>query len=151
MKKTNFRRADLKGKIGFPYGRKHKKGKLSLPRCCSKNCRAAGSRTGAEAMKEAQPYFVANKDCTMVVALSSAIVDGPYLTSILQETNLYLEGFNLLFSIKNKATRIHELSKNLQKGKNCSIKPSISGFLLNRYNLAREPNCAFERIKRSNG
>ncbi|KZV57022.1 hypothetical protein F511_08180 [Dorcoceras hygrometricum] len=93
---NKFGRADLKGKIGSPHGRKFNKGRLplslSLIRCCSAN----GYHTWAETMREAQPYFVAHRGCTMVVALSSGIVDGPHLSSILQDISL-LHGLGIKF------------------------------------------------------
>lgn len=45
---------------------------------------AVGGCTMAEAMREAQPYFVAHRGSTLVVLLSSEIVDGPFLPSILE-------------------------------------------------------------------
>ncbi|XP_047963084.1 uncharacterized protein LOC125207680 [Salvia hispanica] len=46
----------------------------------------------AEAMREAQPYFVAHRGSTFVVVLAAQIVDGPHLPSILRGTHKYSSG-----------------------------------------------------------
>ncbi|KAK6151142.1 hypothetical protein DH2020_016074 [Rehmannia glutinosa] len=91
---TKTRWHDLIGRsIGFPYemmqGRKQIKS--SLVRCCGidgrDGARALGGCTLVEAMREAQPYLAAHRGSTLVVVLSSEIIDGPYLPSILQVNN----------------------------------------------------------------
>ncbi|KAK4416345.1 hypothetical protein Salat_2460000 [Sesamum alatum] len=67
--------------------------KLNSPavRCCigfndddGGSC-ALGGGTLVEAMREAQPYMMAHRGSTFVVVLSSEIIDGPHLPSILEK------------------------------------------------------------------
>ncbi|XP_011099393.1 probable amino-acid acetyltransferase NAGS1, chloroplastic isoform X1 [Sesamum indicum] len=57
---------------------------------------ALGGGTLVEAMREARPYIMAHRGSTLVVVLSSEIINGPHLPSILEDISL-LHGLGVKF------------------------------------------------------
>ncbi|XP_020548053.1 probable amino-acid acetyltransferase NAGS1, chloroplastic [Sesamum indicum] len=78
--------------------RSKKRDSLSVVVRCSAdvNGDGGGGRTLEEVMRAAQPYHLLHKGCTLVVVLSSEIVDSPHLPSILEDISL-LHGLGIKF------------------------------------------------------
>ncbi|XP_057784432.1 probable amino-acid acetyltransferase NAGS1, chloroplastic isoform X2 [Salvia miltiorrhiza] len=91
---SKVRLPDLMGRIGFSRTASTAK----ALRCCIDGSGACASSGGTlvEAMREAQPYFMAHRGSTFVLLLSTQIIHSPHLPYILQDISL-LHGLGIKF------------------------------------------------------